>query len=481
MRLTFWGAARQVTGSMYLLQTEDELNILIDCGLDLQKTQENSHIIQQGYHSIFPFEASQIHAVLLTHAHIDHSGYIPNLIREGFEGTIFCTKPTRELTKILLEDSASINQPKLKKLLNIRNHKRKTAKEIEILEKYRDLYSFAHVEQSMPLFRTIDFKQRIQLTKNFSFYFNPTGHLLGAANIIIEVKENGKKKKICFSGDIGRKNYPLLQDPEPVEQVDYLICESTYGNRKHKNKENVEEMLLNIIQTTCVDKPGRLIIPSFSIGRTQSLLYVMNKLCKQNAFPPVKVFSDSPLALQSTRIYEKYLSYMNEEAKQFYYEHQNLFDFKYLMYVEDLKHSQMIANYHEPCVIISSSGMLQGGRIEHHIKQNLQNIYATILMVGFAAEGTLGYDLLHNNGQLHIKNTQKTIPILARIESIDVFSGHGDMEDLLNFVKYQDSERLQKIFLVHGELQSMYDFKETLRQQGYPQVEIPSKGQSFEL
>ncbi|TAF63597.1 MAG: MBL fold metallo-hydrolase [Cytophagales bacterium] len=478
MRLTFWGAARQVTGSMYLLELEDDYKILIDCGLDThRKPNDTTEQETQKLGSMFPFEASQIRAVLLTHAHIDHSGYLPNLVREGFEGTIYCTQPTYDLAAILLADAAVLNQKKIKRQEENQKNKKKSRQEVK--NTIKEMYLQPHVERTLPYFKTIPFKQKIKINAQLQCTFIPTGHLLGAANIVLEVIEKGEKKTICFSGDVGRKNYPLLPDPETVPEVDYLICETTYGNRLHKDKDQPEEIIRRAIHQSCVENTGRLLIPAFSVGRTQAILYVLHKLSVNEQLPAVKIFADSPLAVRSTQIYEKYRHLMNEEAQVFAESNKYLFDFDNLVFIESAKESKTISTYPRPCVIISSSGMLQGGRIEHHVKANLQNPKATILMIGYAAEGTLGYELLQ--GSKTYFDGKKELPILAQIQSIDAFSGHGDREDLTNFVKYQKKEKLKNIFLVHGEYTSMIDFKQTLAQEGYQHVEIPYKGQSFEL
>ncbi len=480
MKLTFWGAARQVTGSMFLLELEDGYTILIDCGTDLDKQKvEREKIL--GHYSLFPFEPSQINLVLLTHAHIDHSGNLPNLIREGYEGQILCTTATLPLADLLLRDAAALNAKRVKELQNdaAGGKKKKSSKKKPKVNPL-EIYLEKQVHETTDRFVTLGFNQKFKVSKSVSITFIPTGHLLGAANIVIDVEEKGVKKSIGFSGDIGRKDYPLLPDPQRMPQVDYLVCESTYGGRRHADKENPAEALAKIIKETCIDQPGRLIIPAFSVGRTQALLFVLNKLYTEEGFPPIKVFSDSPLALASTRVYERNIALLNKEAKEFYEEHEELFDFDNLTYVQDMKQSKAIANYNEPCIIISSSGMIAGGRIEHHVLTNLPNPYATILLVGFAAEGTLGNRLLKGMRSLSLAK-DKEIPVMATIKSIDVFSGHGDLDDLTEFVEYQSPERLKKIFLVHGETESMESFQQHLSQRGYTGIEIPKWGDEFEL
>ncbi|HXA01294.1 MAG TPA: MBL fold metallo-hydrolase [Cytophagaceae bacterium] len=458
MKLSFWGAARQVTGSMFLLRLADGYTMLIDCGTDLA----NRHSAAE-----FPFNPSEIDLVLLSHAHIDHSGNLPLLINAGYQGQILCTAATLDLTQLLLKDSAAISTRRLKE----KSERRKVLEGGEpgiFLEK--------QVDEAAESFVSINFNERFEITTGCHITFIPTGHLLGAANIFVEVEENGTRKSLLFSGDIGRKNYPILQDPATAPQADYLICETTYGNRVHQNDtQKAEEILEKVIMQACVETPGRLIIPAFSVGRSQSILYTLNKLAKAGKLPALKIFADSPMAAESSRIYEKYPSLLNTEAAEIFRKHESLFDFDNLVHVENFKESKMISNYHEPCIIISSSGMLTGGRMTYHIKKNINNPFCTILMVGYSAEGTPGHDLMQGTRTLKIKG--KSIPVAANIIKTDVFSGHGDLHDLLEFVKSQ--KKLKRIFLVHGEEDSMKDFKDTLASEGFVDVELPEKGQSY--
>ena len=486
MKLSFLGAARQVTGSMYLLELDEDYRILIDCGSDLERSApREAGPIQAGsngqtapvvtHPGFFPFEASSINLVLLTHAHIDHSGNLPNLFREGYEGQILCTEPTFALTNVLLKDAASLNQ---KKINDLNASKKQRVKDRQV-QMQKDLFLDRQVRETMESVVPIAFNRKFRVADNVDVTFIPAGHLLGAAHIVLNITENGERKSICFSGDIGRKNYPLLVDPAPVPSVDYLVCESTYGNRLHENMMSPEDALADIIQRTCIDIPGRLIIPSFSVGRTQALLYTLNRLYTERDFPPIRVFSDSPMAFESSKIYLQHVKMMSGEAREFYKENETLFDFENFQFLESSKASKAVSNYGEPCIIISSSGMVQGGRVEYHVAENISNPYATILIIGYCAEGTLGWRLLNGQQTLSIKG--KDHQVLANIEKIDVFSGHGDRNDLINFVCMQPRETLKTVFLVHGEYQSMESFKATLAEEGYPQVIIPKKGDSFDL
>ncbi|HEX8546155.1 MAG TPA: MBL fold metallo-hydrolase [Cytophagaceae bacterium] len=468
MKLTFWGASRQVTGSMYLLELASGYKILIDCGTDYDARH------QPVTSPLFPCLPSEIDIMLLTHAHLDHTGNIPSLIQSGFKGKIVCTAPTFDLTSILLRDSAALNLKRVKQM-EMGNSKMK--RRLEDSEK--TMYFEKQADEALEQFRTIAFNTRKELTNNVFITFLPAGHLLGAATIFIENEEGPESKSIIFSGDIGRNNYPLLEDPSPIPQADYLVCESTYGSRLHSDKEHPEDEVEEVIISTCVSQSGRLIIPAFSIGRTQTLLYILNKLYLQKRLPPVKVFSDSPMAENCTRIYEKYHDWLNPEAKNIFKEHGSLFDFDNLVQVTNEKESKAISSHTEPCIIVSSSGMITGGRMQHHIKKNINNPYCTVLVIGYSAEGTPGYELTNGNRSIRIQG--KEIPIAARIVTTDVFSGHADQKGLIDFVKKQSTQKLKRIFLVHGEYSSMKVFKEALSQEGFDKVEMPEKGNVYEL
>lgn len=477
MKLTFWGAAKQVTGSMYLLELADDYRVLIDCGTDMdRKLYEDEEEPSKKEFGFFPFDATQINLVVLTHAHIDHSGNIPMLYQEGFEGQVLCTSATFELSELLLYDSAQLHARRLKAA---QGDSKKSKKKMDHIIKRGDVYLEKQVKESLENFVTIPFNKKFRILDSLSVTFIPAGHLLGAAHLVFEIFENNQKKSICFSGDLGRYNYPLHTDPQLVPEVDYLICETTYGARKHEDTKLPEDALADVIQRTCIDIPGRMIVPSFSVGRTQTLLYTLNRLYTERGFKPIKVFSDSPLARASTKVYQRNLGLLNKEAKEYYKENDSLFDFENLQYVESEKASKAIDNYNEPCIIVSSSGMVQGGRVEYHIAQNIGNPYCTILLIGYASEGTLGHRLM--NGQKTINIKGKDVEVKANIEKIDVFSGHADQDGLLKFLNFQNKEKLQKVFLVHGEERSMIIFKDLAENQGFKNVTIPAKGDSFEL
>ncbi|MGV3684975.1 MAG: MBL fold metallo-hydrolase [Daejeonella sp.] len=462
MKLTVWGAAQQVTGSMHLLEI-DNYKILIDCGLDYEK---DTWIEENEY---FPFSPSEIDVVVLTHAHIDHSGNLPTLVRNGFNGQILCTPPTADLTELLLLDSVNIFLNKQRK---IRKGKR------GFNSGPKPLYLQKHVMETVDRFVTIAFNRPFLINGEISLTFVPVGHLLGASAVVLTVKQNGKDKTIAFSGDIGRKNYPVLNDPEDLPQVDYLVCESTYGGRRHQATQTVDELLTETVNEACVKSPGRLIIPAFSVGRTQALVYSLNRIFSKGLLPRVKVFVDSPMATYATDIFRKHHSLLNHEAQEFYRLKGDEFEFENLEYIQDMNASKAISNYYEPCIIISSAGMLEGGRIQDHLYYNISNYYCTILFIGYCAKGTLGHRLLRGDPIVNIRHRE--LSVYATIKQTDLFSGHGDHNNLVNFVKQQDKDRLGKVFLVHGEISSMESFKQTLMENGY-NAEIAVKGKCYSL
>lgn len=462
MRLTIWGAAQQVTGSMHLLQLNN-YNILIDCGLDYEKGS------YQEQNLFFPFNPTEIDLVILTHAHIDHSGNLPTLIRMGYDGQILCTGPTADLTEILLFDSVNI-------FLGKQNKKHQGRKRGH--SGPQPLYLQKHVMETMDRFVTIGFHKPFKINGNIELTFVPAGHLLGAASVILNINEDGVSKKIAFTGDIGRKNYPVLVDPDPLPAVDYLICESTYGGRLHSSDTSLDDKLVEVINETCIKNPGRLIIPAFSIGRTQSLIFKLNQIFNKGLLPPVEIFVDSPLANYATEIYRKHHQYVSEEAKSFYLDKGDEFEFEHLTYLRTQKESLAVSNYLDPCIIISSAGMLEGGRIQDHIYYNIQNYYCTILFIGYCAKGTLGDRLLRGDPIIRLRN--RDLMVYAKIAKTDLLSGHGDHNDLMNTVRQQDVAKLKKVFLVHGEASSLTAFKTALQEEGYS-VEVPERGISYEL
>ncbi len=466
MKLTIWGAAQQVTGSMHLLEIED-YKILIDCGLNYENGVELSE------NENFPFLPSDIDLLVLTHAHIDHSGNIPTLVKAGFEGQILCTAPTADLTQLLLTDSVSIFMRKQAKKAPKRGRVRKGN-----FIHQQPLYLQKHVLDTTERIVTLPFNLAFKVNENIEITFVPTGHLLGAAAAYFKIIDAGGEKTIAFSGDLGRKNYPVLNNPEYLPAVDYLVCEATYGGRLHSTDATIETTLVDVINDACVKQPGRLIIPAFSVGRTQALVFSLNQLFVKGLLPRIPVFVDSPMASQATQIFRKHHRFVSLEAQSFYSQNGDEFEFDNLQYVKELSESKEISNYFEPCIIISSAGMLEGGRIQDHLFFNIQNFYATIFFIGFCAKGTLGNRLLRGDSVVKVKG--RDLSVFATIKKTDLFSGHADHAGLIDYISHTPTQKLKTVFLVHGEPEAMQALKTDLEALSYG-VKIPRKGEIFEI
>jgi metallo-beta-lactamase family protein len=458
MKLTFYGAARQVTGSMHLLTLDNGYKILLDCGMNYdQKRELNASAFE------FPFNPADIDVVILSHAHIDHSGNIPKLVADGFRGNILCTPPTYDLVRFLLFDSANIQLTEYKHRLSRASKQRRNLIAPPI-------YSEKQVEKALEQVVTIPFNKPFTLNEHVAIEFTEAGHLLGAACTTVTVTENGKITRVGFTGDLGRSHAELIGLPQPMKKLDYLITETTYGGRKHKSSAHAEEELARYIDETLRIR-GRLIIPAFSVGRTQSILFVIHKLFKKGLLQPVKVFIDSPLAVRSTRVYEKYPELLNEEAREFLNTNGTLFEFDELELIEDYDDHERLMLYTDSCIIISAAGMVEGGRIQEHVKNNIQNPFSTILIAGYCAEGTLGHRLLQGQQTIGIKG--RDYRIYSKIAQTDVFSSHPDKEEIFNYIQSCYHPDLKKIFLVHGDGNNLDAMKTMLEENGINQVEIP--------
>ena len=464
MKLTIWGAAEQVTGSMHLLEV-DNYKILIDCGLNYEGG------VELAENENFPFDPHEIDVVILTHAHIDHSGNLPTLVKAGFGGQILCTYPTSDLTQLLLSDSVNIflrKQEKKRGRGKFRKHQ---------FISNQPLYLHKHVNDTSDRIVPIAYHKEFKINENITLTLIPTGHLLGAAAAHFTIRDEEEIKTIAFTGDIGRKNYPVLIDPEYLPATQYLVCESTYGGRLHNKTDNIHDVLVKAIKEACIDQPGRLIIPAFSVGRTQSLVFSLNKIFSSGDLPPIPIFVDSPMANMATDIYRKHHQHVSEEARSFYQKNGDEFEFENLSYVKELKESKEISDHFEPCIIISSAGMLEGGRIQDHLFHNIQNFYATILFIGFCAKGTLGNRLLRGDSIVNIKGRE--LSVFATIKKTDLLSGHGDHDDIVKYIE-EIPGVLKTVFLVHGETENMEALKSALSKENFDVV-IPKKGLVFEL
>lgn len=466
MKITFHGAARNVTGSKHLITLKSGQNILLDCGMFQGMGQETDEL---NLH--FGFDPAQVDFLILSHAHIDHSGLIPLLVAQGFNGVIYGTQATKELCKILLMDSAKIQAGDLK------YKNKKLARQGKPLE--HPLYDESDVERAMELFIAVEYQEKTRVTEDVYLQFIDAGHIIGSASVHLTINEEGKTTHLSFSGDVGQYGDLLLRAPQKFPQADYLLLESTYGNRLHQDAQPTSQVLLDIIKNTCEVKKGKVIIPAFSVGRTQEILYLLNNLELEGKLPPVKVYVDSPLSAKATRIIENHAEGFNADVKDILEIDDSPFDFKGLHFIDDVEDSKALNESKEPCVIISASGMAEAGRVKHHIKNAISNSKNTILMVGYCEPHSLGGRLLNGDKQVNIYGDP--YEVIAEVRSIESMSAHGDYIDLLQFISCQDPKLLKKIFLVHGEYDVQLEFKQKLIAKGYINIEIPNRHQEFEL
>ncbi len=466
MKIAFHGAARNVTGSKHLVTLANGTQILLDCGLFQGMGKETDELNKS-----FGFNAAEVDFLILSHAHIDHSGLIPRLVAQGFKGKIYCTSATRDLAKILLLDSAKIQAGDLK------YKNKKLAKRGQPLEEA--LYEEADALMAMSFFEVVDYHKEVKIAEGVAVQFIDAGHIIGSASVHLSIVENGKTTRISFSGDVGQYGDLLLRAPQPFPQADYILLESTYGDRLHNDAQPTATKLLEVIVKTCVEKKGKVIIPAFSVGRTQEILHVLNNLELKGQLPKVNVYVDSPLSAKATAIIENHAEGYNDDVLNIMKTDGSPFDFERLHFVESVDESIALNANPDPCVIISASGMAEAGRVKHHIKNNIGDEKNTILMVGYCEPNSLGGRL--KNGAEVVSIFGDEFEVRAEVQSIQSMSAHGDYNDLLKFVSCQDASKVRTLFLVHGDYDVQLKFKEKLNTAGFAHVEIPDRHQQFEL
>jgi len=466
MHITFHGAARNVTGSKHLVQLNDGTSVLLDCGMFQGMGEQTDDLNEH-----FGFNPKKVDYMILSHAHIDHCGLIPRLVAEGFEGQIYCTSATMDLTRILLLDSAKIQMQDIEY-----SNKHRVQKGLPLLEA---LYNEDQVMDAMRLFKIVEYHEEFEITPRIKFQFTDAGHILGSAAVHLSVLEDGKYTNITFSGDVGRYGDLLLKNPQTFPQADYILLESTYGDSLHKQLEPIADALLEIIKQTCLIKNGKVIIPAFSVGRTQELLYALNSLELKGILPDVPYYVDSPLSEKATEVLMNHPEVYNKNVNDVLKVDANPFAFKGLRFIQSTEESIALNSDPRPCVIISSSGMAEAGRVKHHIKNNIGNQKNTILMVGYCEPNSLGGRLLHGDHEVHIFG--ELYEVKAEVRSIKSMSAHGDYEDLLHFLSCQDPAKVKQLFLVHGEYEVQQHFSKTLNEKGFMHVEIPYQHQRIEL
>ncbi len=467
MNIAFHGAARTVTGSKHLLTLKNGRRLLLDCGM-FQGMGRDTDALNRN----LGFDAATVDYLILSHAHIDHSGLIPKLVKDGFRGPIFATPATKDLAAVMLEDSAGIQESDLKFI-----NKRRAAEGLPYLEA---LYQQEDVERAMSLFVAVPYHEWHTIEPDIEFCFTDAGHIIGSAAVHLKITEDNKPQRLTFSGDVGRYRDIILKSPEVFpHQADYIILESTYGNSLHDEFHPTPDVLLEWIEKTCVQKKGKLIIPAFSLGRTQEVLYALNQLWLEKRLPDFNYYVDSPLSMDATRILKSYPQYFNNRIQKVLEKDDDPFDFPGLKFTKSVEDSKNL-NYHkEPCVIISASGMADAGRIKHHISNNIENSRNTILLTGYCEPNSLG-------GRL--KNKPKEVSIFGQVHEVNAevgqmrsMSAHGDYDDLCQFLGCQDATQVKQLFLVHGEPEVQEDFKKRLLRKGYKEVEIPDIHSKSEL
>ncbi len=466
MILSFKGAAKTVTGSKHLITTQKGKKILLDCGL-----YQNSGRDNEDKNRNLGFNPAELDAVILSHAHIDHSGNIPLLIKQGFTGRIYCTPSTKDLCDVMLMDSAHIHESDIVFL-----NKRRAREGKSLL---KPLYTSKDVSRCLKHFYPIPYHNEFVINDEVSFVFSNAGHILGAAVINLTIKEENKTIRLTFTGDIGRPHDLIIKAPEKFPQADYIICESTYGNRLHEDSSMATDRLLNIVRETCIENKGKLLIPAFSLGRTQEIVYTLDRLKTMELLPPVKVYVDSPLSIDATEIMRNHSDCFNSDIQDYMKVDPDPFGFKNLIYVQDVEESKKINASDEPCIIIAASGMMEAGRIKHHLHHNIGKENCTLLVVGFVPPNSLGHRLLRGDKQVKIFGEEHSVKM--RVTALNSYSAHADYKEIMNFLSCQNPQEVKKIFLVHGNEDVMFDFKIKLMEAGFNHVEIPDLNDYYDL
>lgn len=486
MKIQFIGATREVTGSKHLITTDSGHTILLDCGMYQGKGMETDAANRD-----LGFDPAKLDCVVLSHAHIDHSGLIPYIVKMGFKGDIYCTPATRDLCVLMLTDTAFIQEQDVrmynKKIDRQHPHKEKGKKYF-----VEPLYSQQDVNRAMKHFVTYSYDRRFRLFDDVLLTFTNSGHMLGGAICSLEIYEKdeggkgltgeGKRwKRLTYTSDIGRLHCHILPPPQLFPQCDYLICESTYGDRIHDEQMVTEEQLLGIVEDTCVYRKGQLLIPAFSVGRTQEIVYVLNQLFNDGRLPQIPVYVDSPMSTNATQIFRMYPEELSDEVRDTMQFDPDPFGFNTLHYITDIRESKALNHKDEPCIIISASGMLEAGRIKHHVANHISDPRCTILIVGYCEPTTLGARI-QQPGLQWISIFGLDRKIKAQITKIEGFSGHGDYREMIDYLtRSLQVNQVQHTFVVHGNADAAEAYKGHLHDAGFSNITIPEKGETVEL
>lgn len=485
MKIQFLGATHEVTGSKHLVTTDSGHTILLDCGMYQGKGMETDAANRD-----LGFDPATLDCVVLSHAHIDHSGLIPYIVKMGFKGDIYCTPATRDLCALMLTDTAFIQEQDVR-MFNKKIDRQNPHKEKGKKYKVEPLYNQNDVNKAMKHFVTYSYDRRFRLFDDVLLTFTNSGHMLGGAVCSLEIYENETNdcssqatrrwKRLTYTGDIGRKHCHILSEPQLFPQCDYLICESTYGDRLHDEQMVTEEQLLGVVEDTCVYRKGQLLIPSFSVGRTQEIVYVLNQLYNDGRLPHIPVYVDSPMSTNATQIFRMYPDELSEEVRDTLQFDSDPFGFNTLRYITDIRESKALNHKEDPCIIISASGMLEAGRIKHHVANHISDPRCTILIVGYCEPTTLGARIQQPGLQwISIFGLDRRIK--AQITKIEGFSGHGDYKEMIDYLtRSLQVEKVQRVFVVHGDTAAAEAYKGHLSDAGFHDISIPEKGETIIL
>lgn len=459
MKISFHGAARVVTGSKHLLHINPDKKVLLDCGMFQGMGKDtlalNSH---------WGFEPREVDHLILSHAHIDHIGLVPKLVKDGYAGKIYCTPATASLAKLLLLDSARIQETDAKFVNKERDKQGR--------EHVEPLYTEEEAAAVFSLFETVPYNEHFRIDDQVEVVFTDCGHIIGSAAVNLVIKENGKRRTLTFSGDVGRYRDMILRSPDTFPQAEFVIIESTYGDKLHELVAVAADTLLNHITETCITRKGKLVIPAFSLGRTQEVLFMLNHLELEKRLPQLNYYVDSPLSIKITEMIKRYPDYFNGNVQNLLKQDKDVFDFKGLQYLDTKEESMALNDSNEPCVIISSSGMAEAGRVKHHIAHSVEDARNTILMTGYCEPGSLGGRLKQKPEEVGIFG--KRFKVNAQIAEINSLSAHGDYEDLCQWLACQRPADVKKLFLVHGEYDVQQRFADRLMRKGFSDVHIPA-------
>ncbi|HYJ38806.1 MAG TPA: MBL fold metallo-hydrolase [Chitinophagaceae bacterium] len=458
MKISFHGAARCVTGSKHLLALKNGKQVLLDCGLFQGMGRDTDDLNRH-----FGFDPAAVTAMVLSHAHMDHSGLIPRLCKEGFTGKIFCTPATKQLTNVLLQDSAEIQEEDVRF-----TNKRRAAQGLPYIQ---PLYTIEDAKACIQQFATIEYGQWFQVMEDVQCMFTDAGHIIGSQVVNLKIVENGKTTAITFSGDVGRYRDIILRSPEVFPQADVIVMESTYGDSLHELNVTTPDLLLEWIKKTCLEKKGNLIMPAFSVGRTQELLHALNQLELENRLPALDYFVDSPLSIQTTEVIKSFPKYFNKTIQKILETDSDPFSFKGLKFISTVEQSKQLNFRREPFVVISASGMAEAGRVKHHISNNIENSRNTILLTGYCEPHSLGGRLMAGEKEISIFGVRHQVH--ADVGSIRSMSAHGDYEDLAQWLSCQQPRKVSRLFLVHGDYQVQQVFRQKLLKKDFLDVEIP--------